>query len=505
MKKILPLLFFVYLFNLSFAQPGGGGDLIITTILDEDGWPILADDEAFDFAILPSNVKSDFRAYPYNLSYIPTKDSVPRQVSFVLNRYFSNLLVIKGDEIMLLEFIDMLGENGGGADDYLSSIPFIPGYHLTISRGFQNGGRPVRPDIDPDWLGSKDSKRQFNKKIEGLVNKTTLSNNEKARLIEKSVAKTHHQSILYNQVLRRFDKSIELSQWVLSNTQDSITRMNAIGNIFYCYISLGKTNEARIQYLQNKNDLKKLLGGSPLIYFLEELGLQQEVLEVHNELCAQSDYSWYWYHRGYFKLNELNNPVGAIPDFDFALQKCVPISLHKADIFEYCEFSRAYFQKGLAQLKVNQIDMGAENLLNSTCYYINTTQLPSYVKSIDSLLVIHPLHSIIQLTAALLYSKSAVEQPINSTLHNQHIARAQQALTKVKDGESIFLWWMARANLQRAMMKPYDAILSTEEALKIAPDAKSAYRMQYIIYSTQLSSESALLKEAYKKWTSDTK
>ncbi len=506
MRKEILFSLFLFCSAVSHAQPGGGGDLVIEGFTDEYGNPIYRSDSTFDFFILPSESASEREdgKFPYYLSYY-LNGSANEPVKLTLNKAYSRLLICRGEEMMFLEFIDMLGENASGRNDYIQKMEFIPGFAYTLSRGFIKGNYPWKWDDDETWLSEYGIKNLRMLEQHGLVKREPFTERDKKKLKELDAESVWNQAVLYSQVLQRFEKSILYSLEVIEDSKDEMRSQMALSNIFFCFCALQRHSDAREMYLANKQSLKKAIYGYALIDLLRKINLKQEILEVYDDICSQSDYAWYWYNRGMYKLEELKDPKGAILDFNHAIQQCKEVNLNEADIFEYCEFNRAFWVKGIAQLKWNNFQEGPQNLLKASVYFINNTQLPSYIKSIDSLQTLYPDHAIIHLTAALLYSKSATEQVIQSPIYLDHIQRAQDALSKVDRGEEVFLWWMVKANLLRAMMKPNEAIAAAKGALNKSPNAKSPYRFQYVVYLTQLPNETKLLKEAYKLWTSDTK
>lgn len=500
MKHLTSLLFVLFIANLLIAQPGGGGNLNIERILDSNGRVIMRGDKDYDIFILPSktNLSNEYSSFPFYSTYT-AKDTSDQVAQVVLNESYSRLLIVRGSDMMLLEFEDMLSENGMGRDDLLRSVEFIPGYRFVIYRGFEKN-RNSSKHIDPEWLQNF-LKTEVNEKIkEGLLQRHILSNSDKERLLRMDPKVLLNQAIYYNVGLHRFEESIAFSQSVIANTDDKLLFEKSVANIFNCHLSLENYQEAKIFYLKFKDAIKKMINGYFLIDVLKKMDLKLEAFEIYNELCAQSDYAWYWYNRGMFRLETFNDINGAISDFDYVVSKCASVSLNDADIFEYCEFSKGYFSKGLLQLKMGDIENGSEHVLKSTTFYINNFQLMSYIKSVDSLVVQYPGNNNLHLAAALLYSKAATEQPIHSSQSDYYIQQSQKALSNVVNGESLYLWWMTQANLYRAMLMPYEAIDSSMNALKLSPNAKGPYRFQYVVYSTQLSNEKAKMREAHDKW-----
>lgn len=150
------ILFLTVQIQISNAQPGGGGGIRILNINDYNGTPFVKGDSSLRIQHFVLSKREQREKYPidefkYNqydfagklqtFYYIPPYIIERNKRSKIPNQ---RIKLLYENDTMIIDFIDVLQENGAGVSDIVTNIYFKPGYYKSYRNprdkidGFEN-------------------------------------------------------------------------------------------------------------------------------------------------------------------------------------------------------------------------------------------------------------------------------------------------------------------------------------------------------------------------------
>lgn len=480
------------------AQPGGGGGLVLENILGSDSTVALSNDCRFEFFLRSTKrkVKSldDLLQYPFQFPYtLPwgyIEDQGVLAIQPKLNEVFNQLVIGFNGQWMVVEFVDMLGQNGMGRVQPIRRFQFMPGYYVLSMGNDRDPKKQIDAPLDFLNVNFEEWRRL------GLVQKRSLGGiNPNDFLPAERLA----QGLFAYQGLVNPQKAIEWVNPIIANETDPALVIKAVELKIAALRALGKNAEAYVLYKEAKQVFPAHTFDYTYIDMLIAAGQYNEALEIHNKICQQSDYAWDYYKRGKFIESYLASPDLAREDYNRMIARCEKVDLSGADVFKYCEFSKGYLARGLLEFKQGRGMIGSEDLLNYMSFYNNEPQAAEFVTSADSLLNLYPQFDLLRLAAAWGYIRWAhfyQGGPKSGELLNI----ANEYLNSTNPASAGYMYCLARAEFERLSGYAEKALEYCGYALNIATEPRAVHRMRYVIYLTLLPNETKKIREAYESW-----
>lgn len=486
----------IVLFTISklAAQPVGGGELVIENILGSDSTVALSNDGRFEVFIRPAKTKlrslNDLNEFPYTLYWGYLEDHGVQAIQPKLNKTFNQLTIGFNGQWMVVEFIDLLGENSMGRVQPIRRFQFMPGYYVLSMGNDKNPKKQI--DVPLDFLNANfEEWRKL-----GLVQKRSLGGiNPNDFLPAERLA----QGLFAYQCLANPQKAIDWVNPIIANETDPALVIKAVEVKIAALRTLGRNAEAYVLYKEAKQVFPSHTFDYTYIDMLIAAGQYTEALEIHNKTCQQSDYAWDYYKRGKFIESYLASPDLAREDYNRMIARCEKVDLSGADVFKYCEFSKGFLARGLLEFKHGRGMTGSEDLLNYMSFYSNEPQAAEFVASADSLLNLYPQYDLLRLATAWGYIRKASFYQ-GGPKCQEFLAIANEYLNTTNPASAAYMYCMARAEFERLSGQADKALEFCGYALNIATDPHAVHRMRYVIYITLLPNDVKKIKEAYESW-----
>ncbi|MFN6378611.1 MAG: tetratricopeptide repeat protein [Flavobacteriales bacterium] len=498
MKGIILIVLVLFTISPAAAQPGGGGGLVIENILGPDSIVALSNDNRFEFFLRSTNLKlKSYDAliqypfsFPYMLNWGYTSDRGLKAIQPQLNENFNQLVIGFNGQWMVVEFVDLLGANGMGRVQPIRRFQFMPGYYV-LSLG--NDPDPKKQiDAPLDFL--RVNYEEWRKL--GLVQKRSLGQiNSNDFLPAERLA----QGLFAYQALANPQKAIDWVNPIIASEKDPSLVIKAVELKIAALRTLERNMEAYVLYKEAKQVFPTHTFDFTYIDMLVAAGQYNEALEIHDKICAQSDYPWDYYNRGKFLENYLASPDAATEDYNRMIARCAKVDLSGADVFKYCEFSKGFLARGLLEFKQGRGMTGSEDLLSYMSFYNNELQAAEFVASADSLLNSYPQYDLLRLATAWGYIRWAQFYQ-DGLKGGELLKKADEYLNSTNPASAAYMYCMARAESERLSRQADKALEFCEYALKIATEPRAVHRMCYVIYLTILPNETMKIKEAYESW-----
>jgi tetratricopeptide (TPR) repeat protein len=498
MKGIILIVLVLFTISPAAAQPGGGGGLVIENILGPDSTVALSNDSRFEFFLRSTNLKlKSYDAlvqypfsFPYMLNWGYSNDQGLQAIQPELNKNFNQLVIGFNGQWMVVEFVDLLGENGMGRVQPIRRFQFMPGYYVLSMGNDRDPKKRIDAPLDFLMVNYEEWRKL------GLVQKRSLGQINPDDFLR---AERLAQGLFAYQALANPQKAIDWVNPIIASEKDPSLVIKAVELKIAALRTLERNSEAYILYKEAKQVFPTHTFDFTYIDMLVAAGQYNEALEIHDKICAQSDYPWDYYNRGKFLENYLASPDAASDDYNRMIARCGELDLSGADVFKYCEFAKGYLAKGLMEFKRGRGVVGSEELLKYMSFYANDYQAEEFLHSADSLFNIYPQFDLLRLATAWGYIRLASFYQ-GGPKCGEFLDKANELLNSTNPASAAYMYCMARAEFERLSGQSDKALEFCGYALNVAKEPSAVHRMRYVIYLTLLPNETMKIKEAYESW-----
>lgn len=384
------LLLFFFLPILTFAQPGGGGGLIIEKII--------ADEQAEIRAFLMNGYAIHHEILEFikdKKIYIPSEQDFKQELD-VKEANLVRLMISKNKSKMIIDFVDIPGENGMGRKDNMDSLVFMEGY-FTYHRKYNS----TYNQLMKKGLTKSNLNTLLQHKI---VKKQALINDE--FLNPKNLpASYHNYKAAYFLKNSELDKAAEELEKAKVKCGIDCCKTNFLLTDYYSKI---KDYDKAVNYIDKVMNCRRSVfyTEEDNLYLKAELlikaGQGKEALKDYDKIIRSSEDPFpAIIQKAYCKSKQLKQSESAISDLEKLLAD-VPASHFNEVLMACSEYKDIFFALGNVYFDAGNKEKAAENWYKAMLLcYSNHSSANTVELQLDTVLASNPTLSKVYMARAI--------------------------------------------------------------------------------------------------------
>lgn len=462
--------------HAALAQPGGGGGISIINVCDEKLVAIQRSDTSYSWMVLKMNGHGPNSSI--EKSRIPLEPRYWYQhkegvLSLSCPTGSHRIIGIHGNDTMMVDLYNIMGENGAGISAVMDSLVFRKGafafdcgyidQHMIPTRS-----RGITPSVFTILVDA------------GILEEYKFIPSK--FLLEKNFSATHMLELAsqYIYEYKRYEEGIDWANRarIKGLTKDDDRRAlmtiakgeEGLGNLERAYDIIRSMHEhapdAAVYIIE--------------LELLKKMGRYQEALEIHDWICRDGAH-WNIASRAIYRATYLKDYWGALNDWDQIINN-IPEKYITDRWMGSNEYGYAYSQRALVQFALNNPSKGYSDFYHSLYFFGNEQQIPTILNALDSLNRRGYDDPKVLMIRAMATMRAGMDHMNSDKQKESAYEKALKYFDKVDKSYRNFgdyYFFLAEAHF---LYKKYDEAYATiQEAFKYNDKNPRYYMMRYVI------------------------